>query len=30
MMISVIFIFAGVFIINRPDIFRKRRLIKDE
>jgi drug/metabolite transporter (DMT)-like permease len=30
MMISVFFIFAGVFIINRPDLFRKRRLIKDE
>jgi drug/metabolite transporter (DMT)-like permease len=30
MMISVIFIFAGVFIINRPDLFRKKRFIKDE
>lgn len=30
MIISVICIFTGVFIINRPDLFRKRRLIKDE
>jgi len=30
MVISVIFIFAGVFIINRPDLFRKRRPISDE
>jgi len=30
MLISVIFIFAGVFIINRPDLFRKKRPISDE
>jgi len=30
MLISVIFIFAGVFIINRPDFFRKRKPISDE
>ena len=30
MLISVIFIFMGVFIINRPDFFKKRRVIPDE
>ena len=30
MVISVVFIFAGVFIINKPDFFNKRRLISDE
>jgi drug/metabolite transporter (DMT)-like permease len=30
MLISVIFIFTGVFIINRPDLFKKRRVISDE
>jgi drug/metabolite transporter (DMT)-like permease len=30
MIISVVFIFAGVFIINRPDFFKKRRPISDE
>jgi drug/metabolite transporter (DMT)-like permease len=30
MMISVIFIFAGVFIINRPDLFRKSKPVSDE
>jgi drug/metabolite transporter (DMT)-like permease len=30
MLISVILIFSGVFIINRPDIFKKRKLIPDE
>ena len=30
MIISVIFIFAGVFIINRPDFLKKRRPISDE
>jgi drug/metabolite transporter (DMT)-like permease len=30
MLISVIFIFAGVFIINRPDLFKKKRQISDE
>jgi drug/metabolite transporter (DMT)-like permease len=30
MLISVIFIFAGVFIINRPDLFRKRKPSTDE
>lgn len=30
MMISVIFIFAGVFIINRPDLFKKNRVFRDE
>jgi drug/metabolite transporter (DMT)-like permease len=30
MIISVVFIFAGVFIINRPDFFNKRRPISDE
>lgn len=30
MLISVTFIFAGVFIINRPDFFKKRKAITDE
>ena len=30
MLISVIFIFMGVFIINSPDFFKKRRMIPDE
>jgi drug/metabolite transporter (DMT)-like permease len=30
MLISVIFIFAGVFIINKPDFFKKMRPISDE
>jgi drug/metabolite transporter (DMT)-like permease len=30
MIISVVFIFAGVFIINKPDVFKKRRPISDE
>ena len=30
MIISVVFIFAGVFIINRPDFFNRRRPISDE
>jgi drug/metabolite transporter (DMT)-like permease len=30
MIISVVFIFAGVFIINKPDFFKKRRPISDE
>ena len=30
MPISIIFIFAGVFIINRPDFFKKKRPISDE
>jgi len=30
MFTSVIFIFAGVFIINRPDFFKKRKAIPDE
>jgi drug/metabolite transporter (DMT)-like permease len=30
MIISVVFIFAGVFIINKPDFFKKRRSISDE
>jgi len=30
MIISVVFIFAGVFIINRPDLFRKKRPVSDE
>ena len=30
MLISVIFIFAGVFIINRPDLFKGRRRTSDE
>ena len=30
MLVSVIFIFAGVFIINRPDLFRKKRPVPDE
>jgi drug/metabolite transporter (DMT)-like permease len=30
MIYSVILIFAGVFIINRPDLFKKRRPISDE
>jgi drug/metabolite transporter (DMT)-like permease len=30
MIISIIFIFAGVFIINRPDFNKKRRPIPDE
>jgi drug/metabolite transporter (DMT)-like permease len=25
MLISIIFIFAGVYIINRPDFFKKRK-----
>jgi drug/metabolite transporter (DMT)-like permease len=25
MFISIIFIFAGVYIINRPDFFKKRK-----
>ena len=30
MLISVILIFAGVYIINRPDFFKKRRAVSDE
>jgi len=30
MIISVVFIFAGVFIINRPDFFKKKEVISDE
>ncbi len=30
MLISVTFIFAGVFIINRPDFFKKKKAITDE
>jgi len=30
MPISIVFIFAGVFIINRPDFFKKKRPISDE
>jgi drug/metabolite transporter (DMT)-like permease len=30
MIISVVFIFAGVFIINRPDFFKKKVVISDE
>jgi drug/metabolite transporter (DMT)-like permease len=30
MLISVILIFAGVYIINRPDFFKKRRPVSDE
>ncbi len=30
MLISVILIFAGVYIINRPDFFKKRRPVQDE
>lgn len=30
MIVSVIFIFAGVFIINRPDFFKKRKPVPDE
>ena len=30
MLISIIFIFAGVFIINRPDFYKKRRPTSDE
>jgi len=30
MLISIIFIFAGVFIINRPDFYKKRRPVSDE
>lgn len=30
MIISIVFIFAGVYIINRPDFFKKRRPISDE
>jgi drug/metabolite transporter (DMT)-like permease len=30
MLISVVFILAGVFIINRPDFFKRRRVIPDE
>jgi drug/metabolite transporter (DMT)-like permease len=30
MIISVVFIFAGVFIINRPDLFKKKEVISDE
>ena len=30
MLISIVFIFAGVFIINRPDFSRKKRPISDE
>ena len=30
MIISVVFIFAGVFIINRPDLFKNKRPISDE
>jgi drug/metabolite transporter (DMT)-like permease len=30
MLISIIFIFAGVFIINRPDFYKKRRPMSDE
>jgi drug/metabolite transporter (DMT)-like permease len=30
MLISVIFIFAGVFIINKPDFFIKRKPVSDE
>jgi drug/metabolite transporter (DMT)-like permease len=30
MLVSVILIFAGVYIINRPDFFKKRRPVSDE
>lgn len=30
MLISIIFIFAGVFIINRPDFYKKKRPMSDE
>jgi hypothetical protein len=30
MLISVILIFAGVYIINRPDFLKKRRAVSDE
>ena len=30
MLISIIFIFVGVFIINRPDFYKKRRPMSDE
>lgn len=30
MLISVVFIFAGVLIVNRPDLFRKKRTLSDE
>ena len=30
MLVSVIFIFAGVFIINKPDFFKKRKPVSDE
>ncbi len=30
MLISVILIFAGVYIINKPDFFKKRRAVSDE
>lgn len=30
MLISIIFIFAGVFIINRPDFYKKKRPTSDE
>jgi drug/metabolite transporter (DMT)-like permease len=30
MICSIVVIFAGVFIINRPDLFRKKRSISDE
>ena len=30
MLVSVVFILAGVFIINRPDFFKRRRVISDE
>jgi drug/metabolite transporter (DMT)-like permease len=30
MIISIVFIFAGVYIINRPENFKKSKLISDE
>jgi drug/metabolite transporter (DMT)-like permease len=30
MLISVIFIFAGVFIINRPDFFKRKKVVQNE
>jgi drug/metabolite transporter (DMT)-like permease len=30
MLISIVIIFAGVYIINRPDFLKKRKPISDE
>ena len=30
MLISIVFIFAGVFIINRPDFFKRKKVVSDE